>query len=143
MENIIIDATVVARLCLSSDWREKFAKAIGGCDSSQTKIWMYVPEIDHILNRIIDSEQGKKQANPPEFARKRLLEFSKNCKWLAGLAEDASGLVDEDPIAVGLALASRRISESTLVITECSSRLSRGKPFVDIESCGQNAFGLF
>ena len=81
MENIIIDATVVARLCLSSVWLEKFAKAIGGLDSSQTKIWIYVPEIDQILNRIIDSEEGKKQANPPEFARKRLLEFSKNCKW--------------------------------------------------------------
>ena len=134
MNDLILDAGVVASACLAGSGSRDTDTILHRLVCSDVKLWLYTGQILEILNQIQSRlpESGSKDNS--HQARSMLKDFAKNCFWLSALSEDVSGLDDNDPIAAGLVLAAMRLGDETFVLTDVETRLLRGKPFIKPES---------
>jgi UDP-2-acetamido-2-deoxy-ribo-hexuluronate aminotransferase len=132
MSDVILDATVVATVCRSNNPAIK--EWLLRRRTAGHRNWLYVAQQSEML-RLLSLEAVKENTpDPCELARNQLGSLQQSCLWLAALAEDGDTLNDPDPVAVGLIRAASRVDNKTRILTEKSSRLERGMPFISLDS---------
>ena len=134
MNDLILDAGVAASACLPGTQSGEVEHLLQKARRSEVKLWLYMGQIGEILSQIEAQLSKTSVQNGPDIARNLLMNLATDCSWLAALSEDASGLDDPDPLAIGLTRAAARLGAEALVVTELVSRLERGHPFEDIKA---------
>ena len=134
MNDFILDSGIVVSACSSTDNSDAVATMLQKLRDTEKNIWIYTAQITEILWQVENELEAEGENDCAGKARSRLKAFTRNCSWLAALAEDGKGLDDSDPIGAGLCMAADRLGKTTIVITNCPLRLERGFPFVDVES---------
>ena len=133
MKNLIFDSTIVVTACTSGDGAQEIGRLIKKVQNSDRRIWIYLAQISEILKEI-ESQENIQWDNGNPVARELLKKFTQGCSWLAVLSEDIGGLDESDPMGASLRMAANRLGEDTVVVTDRSSRLERGHPFIDVET---------
>ncbi len=132
MPDVILDAAVAVVVSSTQnleirDWLVRRRKA-------GYRNWLYVAQQSEMLRLLALGAEEENRSNPGTVARDQLALLQQSCLWLAALAEDGDTLSDSDPVAAGLIRAASRIGSDTRVITDDSSRLERGLPFIGLDS---------
>ena len=134
MGNLILDTSFVSSLFDKNSVDHQSTQLIEKARSEDWRLWLYVPQISEILDEIAriqrNSASGNHELSEHEQARLALQDLSTNCQWLSGLASDADGLDESDPLALGLLNGAERVGNDTYIVTCNSERLSRGTPFI-------------
>jgi len=129
---------MVSAACLSESGSGEVVRLMENVRNTDGRIWIYMAQISEILDEI--ESQKKLQLNfDSGVARELLKKFAQDCSWLAVLSEDICGLDDADPVGAGLRKAVGRLGKDAVVVTDRSSRLERGHPFVDIQTAVSEA----
>jgi len=135
MSDLIIDADIAVKLC--SGELPDILNLLGQRHEAGLRSWISTADQWQILDRLISIAKENRESNPEKAARMALKNLLARCMWLSALVEDCDGLDDPDPGTVRLLKVAQRLGHNSMVLTSSSTRLRRGKPFIDTASVKQ------
>ncbi len=134
MSDVILDASVAA--IVGSAKSPELCSWLLKRQELGYRNWLYVAQQSEILRLMVKDAEDEGRSDPVSVARHRLALLTQSCMWLSALSEDGDTFEHEDPVAESLMCAAKRIHKEARILTDLSSRLEIGRPFVNIQSIG-------